>query len=105
PLVRVGGQGGMLDEANVEGGVVSGFDFHYQQGEILLDHGDRADVVFAVPPSATGVLTLWTKDFERTGPSGRFTGLPTVPVAHFNVAGAAGSTFTIGDATPLRAFT
>ena len=102
PLVRVGGQGGLLDEAVVEGGIVSGFDFRYQLGEVLLDPGDRADVVFAVPPAASGVLTLWTKDFERTGPSGRFTGLPTVPVAHFNVAGAAGSIFTIAAGTDLR---
>ena len=74
-LVRVGGQGGLLDRAVLEGGIeASGFDHRYQSGEILLDPGDRADVVFAVPPAATGVLTLWTKDFERVGPSGRFTG-------------------------------
>ena len=95
-LVRVGGQGGLLDRAVLEGGIeASGFDHRYQSGEILLDPGDRADVVFAVPPAASGVLTLWTKDFERVGPSGRFTGLPTVPVAHFNVAGSAGTTYTI----------
>jgi FtsP/CotA-like multicopper oxidase with cupredoxin domain len=105
PLVRVGGQGGLLDEAVVEGGIVSGFDFRYQTGEILLDPGDRADVVFAVPPGASGVMTLWTKDFERVGPSGRFTGLPTVPVAHFNIAGSAGSTYTIGAGTLLRSAT
>ena len=29
PLVRVGGQGGLLDNARVEGGIVAGFDFKY----------------------------------------------------------------------------
>ena len=61
PLVRVGGQGGLLDNALVEGGVVGGFDFKYTSGEILLDPGDRADVVAAIPTAATGVLTLWTR--------------------------------------------
>ncbi|HEX6132019.1 MAG TPA: multicopper oxidase domain-containing protein, partial [Actinomycetota bacterium] len=100
PLVRVGGQGGLLDAAVVEGGVVGGFDFGYESGEILLDPGDRADVVVAVPASATGVLTLWTLDFERTGAG--FAKLPTVPVAHFNVTGAAVSpAYAIGAGTAL----
>ena len=90
PLVRVGGQGGILDEAVVEGGVVNGFDFKYGSGEILLDPGDRQDVVVAIPPTATGVLTLWTQDFDRTGLT--FSNIPTVPVAHFNVNGTAPST-------------
>jgi hypothetical protein len=98
--VRVGGQGGLLDDAVVEGGVVSGFDFKYDSGEILLDPGDRADVVAAIPASATGVLTLWTEDFSRTG--GTFSNIPTVPVAHFSVAGTAGSVYSIAAGTPLR---
>ena len=69
PLVRVGGQGGLLDNALVEGGVVAGFDFKYDPGEILIDPGDRADVVVAIPAGAAvgDKLTLWTQDFERTG--------------------------------------
>jgi FtsP/CotA-like multicopper oxidase with cupredoxin domain len=101
PLVRIGGQGGLLDNARVEGGVVGGFDFKYTSGEILLDPGDRADVVFAVPASATGVLTLWTQDFSRTG--GGFSHTPTVPVAHFAVTGPPVPQYTIVDGTPLRA--
>ena len=67
PLVRVGGQGGLLDQAIIEGGVVDGFDFKYTRGEILLDPGDRQDVVAAIPAPRRGVLTLWTLDFERLG--------------------------------------
>jgi hypothetical protein len=67
PIVRVGGTGGLLDKARTEGGVVSGFDFKYTSGEVLVDPGDRVDVVVAIPASATGVLTMWTQDFDRTG--------------------------------------
>jgi FtsP/CotA-like multicopper oxidase with cupredoxin domain len=101
PLVRVGGQGGILDEAIVEGGVVGGFDFKFGSGEILVDPGDRQDVVVAIPPAATGVLTLWTQDFERTGQG--FANIPTVPVAHFKVTGTASSPYTIGAGTDLLA--
>jgi FtsP/CotA-like multicopper oxidase with cupredoxin domain len=105
PLVRVGGQGGLLDNARVEGGIVAGFDFKYGSGEILIDPGDRADVVVAIPAGASvgDKLTLWTQDFERTGMG--FAKTPTVPVAHFNVTGTAGSVYTIADGTPLRAAT
>ena len=79
-----------------------GFDFKYSAGEILLDPGDRADVVAAIPATATGVLTLWTQDFERTG-SRRFSNIPTVPVAHFNVTGCRGGPRTrSASGTPLR---
>jgi FtsP/CotA-like multicopper oxidase with cupredoxin domain len=106
PLVRIGGQGGLLDNAHVEGNLntpplTGEFDWKYTLGEVLLDPGDRADVVFAVPASATGVLTLWTQDFSRTG--GGFSGLPTVPVAHFEVTGSPVAQYSIGQGTPLRA--
>ena len=105
PLVRVGGQGGLLDHAQVEGGVVAGYIFKYDAGEILIDPGDRADIVVAIPAGAAvgDKLTLWTQDFERTGMG--FAKIPTVPVAHFNVTGTAGSVYTIAAGTPLRAAT
>src|SRR5262245_39324214 len=99
PIVRVGGQGGILDKAVVEGGTVNGFDFKYGKGELLLDPGDRQDVVVAIPQTATGVLTLWTEDFERTGQG--FANIPTVPVAHFKVVGTASTPYTIGEGTAL----
>jgi FtsP/CotA-like multicopper oxidase with cupredoxin domain len=90
PLVRVGGEGGLIDNAVIEGGVIGGFDTQYDSGEILLPPGTRADVVAAIPPAATGVLTLWTEDYFRTG--GGFSLIPTVPVMHLNVTGPAPST-------------
>jgi FtsP/CotA-like multicopper oxidase with cupredoxin domain len=104
PLVRVGGTGGLLDNARTEGGVVSGFDFKYTSGEVLIDPGDRVDVVVAIPASATGALTMWTQDFDRTGNG--FANIPTVPVMHLNVTGSVvNPAYTIANGTPLRAAT
>jgi FtsP/CotA-like multicopper oxidase with cupredoxin domain len=100
PLVRIGGQGGLLDHAVVEGGTIAGYNTQIDSGEIQLDPGDRADVVAAIPAAATGVLTLWTEDMKRTGMG--FSNIPTVPVAHFNVVGAAGTPYTIAAGTALR---
>ena len=101
PLVRIGGQGGILDRARVEGGVVGMFDFKYDSGEILIDPGDRQDVVAAIPTTAVGPITMWTEDFERSGAG--FLNLPTVPVMHLNVTGAAVSPYTIAHDDLLRA--
>ena len=101
PLFRIGGQGGLLDAAVRDGGVApSGFDFKYDLGQVVLDPGDRAEVVAAIPSTASGVLTLWTEDFSRTGQG--FAKIPTVPVAHLSVAGAAAAVYTIADGTALR---
>jgi FtsP/CotA-like multicopper oxidase with cupredoxin domain len=104
PLVRVGGEGGLLDEARVEGTILppapGTLNFGYDFGEILLPPGSRADVVAAIPPGATGTLTLWTSDFARTGLG--FANIPTVPVMHLNVTGAAAPAYTISGGTNLR---
>jgi len=87
PLYRVGGEGGLLDRAIEEGGIKGLWDTEYDEGEILLPPGGRADVVAAIPSTPTsGVLTLWTEDFKRTG--GGFVNIPTVPVMHLNLTGA-----------------
>jgi FtsP/CotA-like multicopper oxidase with cupredoxin domain len=105
PLVRVGGEGGLLDSAVVEGGVKETWDTEYQSGEILLPPGARADVVAAIPTVPTsGVMTLWTEDFRRT--SAGFQNIPTVPVMHLNLVGPAiFPSYSIAAGTPLRAAT
>jgi FtsP/CotA-like multicopper oxidase with cupredoxin domain len=109
PLVRVGGEGGLLDDAVLDGTSAGGFDFKFPEGEVLLGPGDRADVVAAIPDTASGVATLWTQDFQRTGGGDGASGwarIPTVPVAHFNVTGSAVSpAFTISAGTALRSAT
>jgi FtsP/CotA-like multicopper oxidase with cupredoxin domain len=104
PLVRVGGEGGLLDNAVVEGGIVGpdSFDTKYTSGEIVLPPATRADVVVAIPDTAVGVLTLWTQDYERTGQG--FAQIPTVPVMHMQIGGGPiAPAYTIADSTPLRA--
>jgi len=109
PLIRVGGEGGLLDDAVVDGTQPAGYDFKFPSGEILLDPGDRTDVVAAFPSSATGVATLWTEDFQRTGGGdgqGGWTRTPTVPVAHFNVTGSpVVPAYTIAAGDALRSST
>lgn len=104
PLVRVGGEGGLLNNAAIEGGLQGLFDTGYTSGETLVPPGSRADVVAAIPPAATGVLTLWTEDYLRVGPvGGGWSNIPTVPVMHLKVAGTAASTYTLANNAPLRA--
>ena len=78
PLIKSGGQGGILDKAVRLGNVIgppapTDFIYKYEAGEVLVDPGDRIDVAVAIPivPGAPKngprVLTLWTEDFQRTG--------------------------------------
>src|SRR5262249_49123771 len=99
PLVRIGGQGGLLDNAIVEGGTVSGFNTKYGSGEILIPPAGRADVVAAIPSSASGVLTLWTSDFQRVDAT--YSWIPTVPVMHLHVVGSVTPPYTIVAGTEL----
>jgi FtsP/CotA-like multicopper oxidase with cupredoxin domain len=100
PIVRIGGQGGLLDLGVVDGGVEpGGFDWGFDEGEVLLDPGDRIDATVTFPANATGVFTMWTKDYARTG--GAPPGLPTEPVAHFNITGPVAAGPTIAEGTPI----
>ena len=104
PLIRVGGEGGLLDNAVEEGGTQGTWVTGYDAGEIVLAPGSRADVVAAIPASANGVATMWTEDYQRTGLG--FSDIPTVPVMHLNVTGRPVSpAYTIHAGTPLRAAT
>jgi len=109
PLVRVGGEGGLLDQAELDGNPAGGSPFDYPEGQILLDPGDRTDVVIAFPTTASGDWTLWTEDFRRVGTGDGAAGwarTATVPVAHFHVTGAVVSpAYTIAEGTGLRTFT
>jgi FtsP/CotA-like multicopper oxidase with cupredoxin domain len=93
-LVRIGGEGGLLDKARVEGGhpgSFSTYETHFDVGEIVLAPGGRADVLARMRNNSlggsseaeSGIYTLWTEDFLRSATG--FAGLPTVPVMHFRV--------------------
>ena len=100
PLVRIGGEGGLLDKSRIEGGLQGtfGFDTQFERGEIVLPPGGRADVLammrqgsFGGQPPETGLYTLWTEDYLRSATG--FAGLPSVPMMHFNVSPPATNTF------------
>lgn len=87
PLVRVGGEGGILNDAIVEGGMLGTYDTKYSSGEILLPAASRADVVAVIPLGTENTTcTMWTRDFQRTGAG--YSGLPTVPVLHIDIGNA-----------------
>jgi FtsP/CotA-like multicopper oxidase with cupredoxin domain len=98
-LVRIGGQGGLLNNAVVEGGDA----FGYGQGEILVPPAGRADLVAAIPSGATGVLTLWQQDYQRVLDTWSWT--PTVPVMHLNVIGSLNPAYSIWAGRALLAGT
>lgn len=99
PLFRVGGQGGLLDNVRLEGGVDSGYQTDIGSGEVLLPPASRVDVVAAIPADATGVATLWTLDYQRLGT--RWANLPTLPAAHLAIKGTSPETFQIAEGDPL----
>jgi FtsP/CotA-like multicopper oxidase with cupredoxin domain len=105
-LVRVGGEGGLLDNAILEGGMMGTINIGFDSGEIVLPPATRADVVAAIPAGLplNSVLTLWTRDYQKAGGSnpGNWAQHPTVPVMHLKVTGSTGP-FTIGAGTALRA--
>jgi FtsP/CotA-like multicopper oxidase with cupredoxin domain/streptogramin lyase len=45
-LYHIGGQGGLLDNAVLDGGVQSGYDFLYKHGTVAIGTGMREDVMF-----------------------------------------------------------
>ncbi|MCS6306476.1 MAG: multicopper oxidase domain-containing protein [Nitrospira sp.] len=106
-LFRIGGEGGLLNRAVLEGGTVGEFDFKYGQGEILLPPAGRADVVAKIPSIGTtsdtvaegSVLTLWTEDFQRVAATYSWT--PTVPVMHLKVNGSTATPYTIANGSHL----
>lgn len=102
-LVRIGGEGGLLNYALVEGGSTAGFDTQYGRGEILVPPAGRADVVANIPSSVAqnSVLTLWTEDYQRV--EATYSWLPTVPVMHLKVAGHAATPHGIASGKPLLA--
>src|SRR4051794_1406655 len=104
PLLRIGGEGGLIDNARQEGGILTGgLDSGFTSGEILLPPGSRADVVATIPSGApmSSVLTMWTEDYKRVGAGLNWANIPTVPVMHFEVT-ATGGTYSLLNGAALR---
>jgi FtsP/CotA-like multicopper oxidase with cupredoxin domain len=107
PILRIGGQGGLLDHVRIEGGQQGTRDSRYARGQILLAPAERADVVVTAAGKPGDVMTLWTEDFQHYGtndyPFG-YGALPTKPVAHIRIARGApqGGEFRLTAGDPLR---
>ena len=103
PLVRVGGEGGLLDNAVVEGGTPGA-------GSPTTTRA-RSCCRPASAPTSSRRSRLRRPACSRCGPrtisrTGMgFSNIPTVPVMHFKVTGTAASAYTISAGTPLRAAT
>lgn len=100
PLYRIGGEGGLLNTARLEGGMQGDYDTEYDEGEIVIGPSQRADVVLVADVPAGDVITLWTLDFRRAGFG--WARLPSVPVMHIVVGKADGTTETMSAGQPLR---
>jgi FtsP/CotA-like multicopper oxidase with cupredoxin domain len=85
PIHRIGGEGGLLNRARLEGGMEQGLDTQFDRGEIVLGPSERTDVVVVAQGAEGDVLTLWTRDYPHTGRGFAFT--PTRPVMHFRIDG------------------
>ncbi|HSU54204.1 MAG TPA: multicopper oxidase domain-containing protein [Candidatus Dormibacteraeota bacterium] len=57
-LYHIGGQGGLLDNAVLDGGVQNGYDFLYDKGNVNLGSGMREDVMFYSSGTNLDVITL-----------------------------------------------
>jgi FtsP/CotA-like multicopper oxidase with cupredoxin domain len=107
PIMRIGGQGGLLDRVRLEGGQLGTIGARYDVGEIAMGPAERVDVVVIAQGKPGDVMTLWTEDFQHYGtadyPFG-YGALPTVPVAHLRIEGGKprGGIYKLASGDPLR---
>ena len=103
-LIRVGGEGGVLNHAVREGGMKGTYVTKYTEGEILVPPATRVDVVAVIPLGTNNTTcTMWTRDFQRTGNG--YSRIPTVPVLHIDVGNTPVSLFPMADGTALKSTT
>jgi FtsP/CotA-like multicopper oxidase with cupredoxin domain len=94
-LIRIGGQGGLLNNARREGGVQNGWDTLYAPGAILLSSGERSDVVATIPAGLSNGTTLTLTGGTLTNLGQLFNYMQDIttnyPVAYFKVTGNNGA--------------
>jgi FtsP/CotA-like multicopper oxidase with cupredoxin domain len=93
PLYRVGGEGGLLDNVRLEGGMLGPVATGYTSGEILLAPADRTDVVIVPSGSAGDLITISTTVYYRGRPTDSAQKLG--PVVNIRLVAGAG-TYSIG---------
>lgn len=76
-LYRIGGEGGFLENARLEGGVLGSWDTEYSTGEVLVSSSQRADVVVVPVGNDGDIIKIVGGEYHRGGPLGlpAFTGI------------------------------
>ena len=101
-IYRIGGEGGILNNARLEGnGHVGTYDPGYPAGTILIATSNREEIVFLIRGRRGDTITLSAEGFKTSpGPfSGEF---PPAPIAFFKIVGEARNEYSIENGTPLR---
>jgi FtsP/CotA-like multicopper oxidase with cupredoxin domain len=69
-LYRIGGEGGFLTHARLEGGTLQSWDTEYAVGEILVSTSQRADVVVVPTGNHGDIIKIVGREYHRGGPLG-----------------------------------
>ena len=69
-LYRIGGEGGFLEFARLEGGTLGTWDTEYDPGEILLPASGRSDVVIVPTGNNGDIIRIVGREYHRGGPIG-----------------------------------
>jgi FtsP/CotA-like multicopper oxidase with cupredoxin domain len=87
-IYRIGGEGGLLDNVVLDGGVKQNWNSWIARGELVLGPGDRADVI-VVPSGNDGDIVQLAGDslpngifLEESGLAGPY------PIAYFQISGS-----------------
>jgi FtsP/CotA-like multicopper oxidase with cupredoxin domain/sugar lactone lactonase YvrE len=112
-LYRIGGQGGLLDNVILDGGMQGGFNFIYNQGSIVVGTGMRADTMFYPSGNNGEVIELvgnplpspWNLS-GTTAPGDGMTNLPyNYPIAFFVITNTGVTNAPIVNGEPILAGT
>jgi FtsP/CotA-like multicopper oxidase with cupredoxin domain len=89
-LYRIGGEGGLLDNIQLDGGIKGTWDTLYDSGEITLGSGERADVI-VVPSGDEGDIVQLVRN-SLPGPFMLDGGGVNEPLAFFQISGTSSDT-------------
>lgn len=98
-LYHIGGQGGLLDSAVLDGGVQSGYNFRYSSGTVNIGSGAREDVMFYSSGNGGDVIQLLGMS---PGGSWNLSGFGTnYPVAFFVVTNGGNTNLPLVVGSPI----
>ncbi|MFO1488310.1 MAG: multicopper oxidase domain-containing protein [Verrucomicrobiota bacterium] len=103
-LFHIGGQGGFLERAVLDGGVQSGYDFIFPKGTVNLGSGAREDVMFYTSGNNGDVIQLLGRSLPDPWKLDTVGILPTnYPIAFFVVTNTASTNAPITNSMPILA--